>query len=86
MEPKRKYPPGIGEISVIEAPPDLIDLLIAVRTINREILSKELSSLEQLSVRFVVSELLDVSLELVAGKDEEISAFTRHGLFDDVPF
>ena len=79
-------PPKFGIVPVIEAPPDLVDLLTATKVINREILNKELSPLERVSVRFVLNELLDVALEVVAGGDAEPPPYSPKSLFEDLPY
>ena len=78
-------PPKFGIVPVIEAPPDLVDLLTATKVINREICNKELSLLEQTNVRFVIGELLDVALEVVAGEDET-PLYSPKSLFDELPY
>ncbi len=79
-------PPEFGIVLLIEAPPDLVDLLTATKIVNHEIRNRELSPLERAGVRFVVDELLGVALELVAGGDEETPPYSPVSVFDDLPY
>ena len=79
-------PPNFGTVPVIEEPPDLVDLLTATKVINREIRNKELSLLEQTSVRFVLNELLDVALEVAAGSEDGAPPYPPEHVLDDLPY
>ncbi len=79
-------PPIFGVVPVVEAPSDLVDLLTATKVVNRELRNKELSPSKRVSVRFVLDELLELALELVAGGEGDSPPYSPERLFDDLPY
>jgi len=78
--------PSITTLSEYDETVDLVDLLITVKVISHELLKINLSPIERETVRFFVNHLLDLSLNIVAGKDEDNPPYSPKSIYDHPPF
>jgi len=73
-------------LSQTDEPSDLVDLLTACRVVSSELLKLDLDPCERCGVRFTITQLMDLALEIATSDESEECSQLPLGHIADLPF